>query len=174
MKLYRFSPIKNKTELFEAAEYVAQNATKLYLGVVGDIAGCKIEYLTLFSHYEDEFNQLIDIISRLGEIEEANNGKRVKLFVPLVLKGASIERDGKPESIEHSVMYLRIRKPDPHRMQVGCADFEFEKDDEWDYWQFKDFYGMHTDNPRTITRDKYEMLEFHDPNIDVLAYMVSQ
>jgi hypothetical protein len=104
----------------------------------------------------------------MGEVEEANNGIRVKLTKPLKLSGGSFEVNGEMVNITHQIKYIRARRPDPYRMQVGCVDFEEE-----DYEDFKDLYAFNTGNPRTIERKNYEMLELHDPNIDVLAYMVS-
>ena len=167
MKLYRFSPVEDKEHVLEAIGYVIKQATKLFFNVVGE-ANCTIEYATLFAHYNDEYDKIVSVLKMMGELEEANNGVRVKLSEPLEFSGGSVEVNGEMVNISHQIKYVRVRKPDPYRMQVGCVDFEEE-----DYDYFKDLYGMYTRNPRTIEREQYEMLEFHDPNIDVLAYMVS-
>ena len=69
------------------------------------------------------------------------------------------------------IVKIRIRKPDPYRSQIGCADLEVE-----DYAKFKaEQLSRHTDNLRLIERPQYEMLEFFDFDLnDVLAYVVSK
>ena len=174
MKQYRFSPIESKDQLIEAVEYVVKQATKLYFRVVGDAVRCDIKYATIFAHYNDEFEKIKKLLEQLGTSEEANNGVGVKLSQPLVVASGSIERDGETKTVTHQVEYIRVRKPDHYRMQVGCFDFEVDDDDELGgYWGFKDYYGMHSDNPRTIKCEGYEMLEFNNQDVDVLAYMVS-
>jgi hypothetical protein len=55
-------------------------------------------------------------------------------------------------------------------MQVGCNDFEVQ-----DYKKFKaEYLPKHPSNLRLIERPEYEMVEFFDPDYDVLAYVVSK
>src|ERR1051326_6339332 len=117
---YKFSPIKSEQELRNAIDYVAQQTTKLCKQVTGE--EYPIEYLTIFSHFEDEFDSLRKIIEPLGEIIEANNGYADKLEEPIQLKNNELYR-------------VRVRKSDPERPQVGCNDFTVP-----DYEAFKNTY----------------------------------
>jgi hypothetical protein len=154
MKLYRFSPIRNEKELVRAAKYVASQNTKLCKKVIGK--SLPITSLTIFSHYEDEYKRLEAIVLKFGKPYRGYNGVLVILNKPL-------------KAGRHAITHLRIRKPDPYRMQVGCSDFVVK-----DYQGFKARFSKHLQNLRLIQRDEYEMIEFFDPDFDVLAYVVSK
>jgi hypothetical protein len=155
MKLYRFSPIKNKNELTKAARYVSTQTTKLCKKTIGK--SLPISSLTIFSHYESEYKQLCKILYSLGDPYNENNGPRVVLYGPIKVG-------------DNLITHLRIRKPDPYRMQVGCNDFDFD-----DYNNFKSRYlKSGKQNLRLIERSDYEMIEFWNPDFDVLAYVLSK
>lgn len=154
MRIYRFSPIRSERKLVKAVKYVAAKNSKLCKKTIGKKLA--IKYLTIFSHYPDEYDGLLEILRKSGRLTRTNNGFRVVLRKP-------IENDG------HSIWHLRIRKPDPYRMHAGCSDFVVEN-----YKRFKKSYLKKTrKNLRLIKREKYEMIEFFDPDFDVLAYVVS-
>jgi len=170
VKLYRFSPIDTQEALLEAVEYVAKQATKLYFRTVGEAEPELINSLTIFSHYDDEYKSLSQMISKLGDPHNQNNGPRVKLHNPIKIMNATFEQNGKQTSVDTTIQYLRIRQPDPYRMQVGCCDLEAD-------FNNPDFVNVITEpddqkSPRLIKRPDYTMLEFFDPDIDVLAYIV--
>lgn len=153
-ELYRFSPIQNQEELLDTISYIASKATELCKKITGE--EYPIATLTVFSHYPREFEKLKEIALSMGTLDSENNGPYVKLHNPTQLPKNKLE-------------LLRIRKPDPYRMQVGCCDFEVK-----DYQEFKDKYlASNPDNLRVIERPKYEMIEFFDPDYDVLAYVLS-
>ena len=155
MRLYRFSPIQNEKQLLEAASYIATNTSELAERVIGQ--KLPITYLTIFAHYPDEFENLTKILQALGAFSGENNGPRVALHKPI--------RTG-----SNAITHLRIRKPDPYRMQVGCSDFNVS-----DYNAFKNEHlSRRPNNLRLIKRDNYEMIEFFDPDYDVLAYVLSK
>jgi hypothetical protein len=149
MKLYRLSPIESKECLFEAAEYVATEVFKLSEKITGKKH--PLSYVTIFTHYQQEYEYLTTILPGLGDVSEANNGLKVNLNEPIA-----------------KVSLLRIRRPDPYRTQAGCADLEVEN-----YREFKEQFLGITEGLRLIERPEYEMLEFFDPDFDVLAYIVS-
>lgn len=155
MQPYRFSPIKDEKELREAVVYVAEKTSDLAKKVIGK--SLPISSLTIFAHYPDEFEKLSGIVKTLGNFVNENNGPRVTLHEPTKVG-------------ENTIIHLRIRKPDPYRMQVGCNDFDIS-----DYTAFKNEYlSKHSNNLRLIERESYEMIEFFDPDFDVLAYIVSK
>jgi len=155
MQLYRFSPIRDEKQLREAIIYVAEKTSELSKKTIGKVL--PIKSLTIFSHYPDEFEKLSEMAKTIGDFVNENNGPRVALREPIKVG-------------ENTIIHLRIRKPDPYRMQVGCNDFEVE-----DYNTFKNEYlSKYPNNLRLIERKDYEMIEFLDPDFDVLAYVVSR
>jgi len=153
MKLYRFSPIATEAELKEAISYLIEQEVRLATKTVGDFL--PITYLTIFAHYDDEYDRLVKIMQSWGEVSKANNGVKAKLCSAIQEQGQDVKE-------------LRIRKPDPYRMQVGCCDFGVN-----DYYAFKEDHLAKNPHLRLIKRPDYEMLEFFDPDFDVLAYVVS-
>lgn len=166
MKLYRFSPINDELALLETVEYVAKEATKLLFRLQGYTL--PIKYVTVFAHYEDEYKLLLEIAGKLGKKEPTNNGFKFLLTKPLKTNPGHLEVDGKKQNIVHTIESIRIRKPDPHRMQVGCCDYEFDGD-YVGIWS-TDIYE--SNYVRRIVRSDIDMVEFFDPDVDVLAYIV--
>ena len=78
MKFYRFSPIDDEEDLFEAVNYVASEATKLCKKITGE--EYPIATLTIFSHYPDEFKVLREIALSMGTLDSENNGPYVRYF----------------------------------------------------------------------------------------------
>jgi len=145
--------IQNKIELIETVGYIARETTRLCKSIVGETF--PIGSLTVFSHSEPEYELLVEILGALGKPYNYNNGPRVELFEPIVVDNNKIN-------------YLRVRKPDIERPQVGCNDFVT------DYELFKkDFLIKYPNNIRLIKRPEYEMIELFSPEFDVLAYVVS-
>ena len=145
--------IQNKIELLEAVKYVAAETSRLAGKIVG--RSFPIKSLTIFSHTPSEFELLIGILAELGAPYNENNGPRVELYEPIAAG-------------DNLITHLRIRQPDPERPQVGCNDFET------DYETFKtDYLSKYPDNLRLIKRPEYEMIELHDDQFAVLAYVVS-
>ena len=155
MQLYRFSPIKDEQQLRKTVIYIANETSKLSKKIIGKIL--PIKSLTVFSHYPDEFEKLSEITKTIVNFLNENNGPRIILHKPIKVGN-------------NTIIHLRIRKPDPYRMQVGCNDFEII-----DYNTFKnENLSKHTNNLRLIKRSNYEMIEFFDPDFDILAYVVSK
>jgi hypothetical protein len=154
-KLYRFSPIQNEQELREAIDYVAQKTTELSRKFIA--VEYPINYLTIFSHFDDEFENLKKILFTMGTLAGENNGPFIQLHNPIQLANGKLEK-------------IRIRQPDPYRIQVGCNDFTVP-----DYVAFKEKYvGNNPNNFQVIQRPQYEMVEIADPDFDVLAYVVGK
>src|SRR3989338_10774405 len=155
MQLYRFSPIKDEKQLREAVVYVTEKTSDLAKKVIDKTL--PISSLTIFAHYSDEFEKLSGIVKTLGNFVNENNGPRVALREPIKVG-------------ENTIIHLRIRKPDPYRMQVGCNDFDI-----LDYETFKnENLSKYPNNLRLIVRENYEMIEFFNPDYDVLAYILSK
>lgn len=140
--------------LRETVGYVALETSKLSQKILG--VAFPISSLTIFAHSDEEYELLVNQLNEIGEEYNYNNGPRVVLSNPIVVD-------------DNIITHLRIRKPDTERPQVGCNDFDT------DYKLFKSKYlDQHTENLRLIIRPEYEMIEFHDPAFNVLAYVVSK
>ena len=145
--------IENQEELIERAKSISKETTQMAQKVLGTTF--PIKSLTVFSHYQSEFESLTNLLSQMGEPHNYNNGPRVKLFNPIEVNG-------------NHITYLRIRKPDLERPQIGCNDFEVE------YAIFKKKYlAKHSNSLTLIKRPEYEMIELKEPNFNALAYVIS-
>lgn len=166
MKLYRFSPIKDQETLLEAVDYVASKATRLMFKLDGEVR--VINYLTIFSHYADEYHTLRDIMQGLGEGESANNGERFTLKSPIKVHAMNLDVNYEIQKVYQTIKDVRIRLPDPYRMQVGCCDVDTS---EVDFWYHDDYGGINA-NSRVIDRPDIRMIEYFHPDYDVLVYSV--
>lgn len=114
----------------------------------------KIYYLTIFSQSSEDFQSLRSEMQKIGEESDANNGYKYKLSSPITYSDELIE-------------LIRIRKPDVHRKELGCADLIYKKED---YGKLKTIALEKGFN--VIIRKGYEMIELSDFKINVYAYLV--
>jgi hypothetical protein len=162
MKLYRFSPIKNKEELFEAIKHVHFECYKLckqsfgyYLPNAGNMG--------IFCHYDDEYETLINIRKELTESSDNHNQKYFRLHEPIVIPAT----DDVPET---TYTYLYIRKPDPYRHHVGDVDFYLEPG-KYKELKVAILSGKKMKGARVFDRADLDMIELYDPDVDALAYV---
>ncbi len=154
-RLYRFSRIEDQERLIAAVRYVAESTTDMLKEITGE--SLPIGPLTVFSHYPDEFENLKSILVSMGQVTHQNNGPFVRLDQPIKVG-------------DQKIVNLRVRMPDPYRMQVGCNDFIVN-----DYVKYKGGV-LHTfsQNVRLFDRPDFEMIEFYHPDYDVLAYVLGE
>lgn len=159
---YRFSPIKNKQELFEAVEHIHFSSYELckqsfgyYLPNAGNIG--------LFCHYDNEFELLKNIRNEITEKSDNPDLKYYTLLEPIVIAA----KDDIPET---TYTHLYIRKPDIYRYQVGDLDFYLE-DGEYQDLKKAMLDGKQVKGARVFDRPDLDMIELFDPDIDVLAYV---
>ena len=162
MKLYRFSPIQNETELLKAIEYIhcacfelCKQSFAKYLPVAGNMG--------VFCHYDDEYEILIEIRKQLTEESDNLNQKYFRLNNPIVIPA----RADIPETI---YTHLYIRKPDPYRSHVGDIDFVLEENK---YQELKKSLqdGKVIKGARVFERPDLDMVELYDPEVDALGYV---
>lgn len=155
MQLYRFSPIESKDTLFEAVAYIVRKSAELSQKIVGSLL--PISSVTVYAHYPREYEYLCSLVKTLGHSVGENIGPRVVLYEPIVVDG-------------YRVTHLRIRTPDPYHTHVGGNDYDIE-----DYINFKNVHlATHPNNLRLLIRQNYELIEFFDPDFDVLGYVLSE
>lgn len=162
MKFYRFSPIKSKDELFKAIKHIHFEAHKLckksfgkYLENAGNIG--------VFCHYDDEFIVLKKTREDLTEPSDNPDQKYFRLHNPIVIP----KQGHVPET---TYTHLYIRRPDPYRHHVGDVDFYLGPKE---YKKLKQslLKGVKLVGARVFERPDLDMVELHDPDVDVLAYV---
>lgn len=162
MKLYRFSPMATKEELFEAIRYIHTACYQLckesfgrYLPNAGNMG--------VFCHYEDEYEKLVTIRSELTEPSANPDQKYFRLYEPIVIAAEG-------DVPETAYTHLYVRRPDPYRHHVGDVDFYLP---ESEYKQLKQslLEGQLIQGARVFDRRDLDMIELHNPDIDALGYV---
>ena len=162
MKLYRFSPIKTKSELLKAITYthfacytLCKQSFWKYLPNAGNIG--------IFCHYDQEFIFLTKLRKEMTEVSDNWNQKYFRLHEPIVIPA----RSDIPKTL---YTYLYIRKPDPYRHHVGDVDFYLEPKQ---YYEFKKLVqmGNKIKGARILDRPGWDMVELYDPDIDACGYV---
>lgn len=162
MKLYRFSPIKNQKELFDAIKHIHFECHKLckesfnrYLSNAGNIG--------VFCHYEKEYENLIKLRKKLTESSNNPDQKYFRLHKPIAISA-------KGDIPETTYIYLYIRRPDPYRHQVGDLDFYLGPEK---YHKIKKslLTGKKINGARVFERPDLDMIELYNPDVDALAYV---
>lgn len=162
MKLYRFSPIENKEHLMQAVEHIHFSSYQLCKDVFGKYLS-NAGNLGVFCHYDDEYKQLIELRKEMTEESDNFNQKYFKLHEPIIIPA----KDDVPET---EYAYLYIRQPDPYRHHVGDIDF-YLSDDEYDALKEKISSGGELRGARLFQSPTLDMVELHNPDADVLAYV---
>src|SRR3990167_3345415 len=162
MKPFRFSPIKNKTQLFKAIEYIHFESYRLckqnlgyYLPVAGNIG--------VFCHYEEEFKLLIKIREELTDLSDNWNQKYFRLYKPIVIPA-------KKSIPETTYTYLYIRKPDPEHTHVGDVDFYLEPRKYKELRQSL-LSGKVMEGVKIFERPDLDLIRLYDPDTDISAFV---
>lgn len=163
MKGFRFSPIQNKEQLFEAIRYIHFACHKLckqsmgtYLPVAGNIG--------VFCHFEDEYEFLKKLQSELTDLSQSVYSKYFRLHEPFIIPA----KDDVPETM---YSYLYIRKPDPIKHQVGDVDFYLEQEKHAELKQSL-LNGKIIKGARVLAnRPELDFIELYDPDIDAWGYI---
>lgn len=163
MKLYRFSPIKNRAQLTKAVEHthfachqLCKQALGKYLPVSGNIG--------IFCHYEDEYEYLTKVRKELTDKTDSFNQKYFRLHNPIVVPA----KDNVPKA---TYTHFYIRQPDPYRSQVGDVDFYLEPEK---YKKLKQTVKVRKiKGARIFPRPDLDMVELLDPDVDCCSYIVT-
>ncbi len=161
MKLYRFSPIKNKEELLQAIKHIHFEAYKLCKQSFGEYLP-NAGNMGVFCHYDDEYTLLTNIRKELTDPSDSMYQKYFNLREPIMIP---VEHDF-PATTYH---YLYVRRPDPYRHHVGDIDFYLEPDK---YKELKEsVLNNKVKGARVFDRAELDMIELYNPDVDVLAYV---
>lgn len=164
MKSFRFSPIKDKTELLKALEYIHFESFRLCkqtLGYILPVAG----NIGVFCHYEGEFEKLTEIRKELTDASINWNQKYFRLHTPIVIPATN----GIPETM---YTYLYIRRPDIKHTHVGDLDFYMEPNK---YKELKRslLSGKIMKGVKILDRADLDLVELSKPERDVVAFVGS-
>lgn len=162
MKLYRFSPVKDKALLLEALKHMHVECHKLckaslgeYLPVAGNIG--------FFCHYEDEYQILTELRKQLTEESDNVNQKYFRLHEPIVMPAQG-------DIPETTYTHLYVRQPDIYRAQVGDIDFVMGQE-RYDATKKRLQNGEVIPGARIFPRGDLDMIELYSPDVDALGYI---
>lgn len=162
MSLFKFSPIKNTSELFQAVEYVHIECNKLckliyghYLPVAGNIG--------IFCHFDTEYDFLTKIRENLTDASDNWNGKYFKLHIPITIP----KIDDIPET---TYTYLYIRKPDSEHTHVGDVDF-YLNPDSYNTLKQSLLSGKEIKGMKVFDRPDLDLIRLSNPSIDVSSFI---
>jgi hypothetical protein len=164
MKLYRYSPIKNRSQLTKAIKHIhfechklCKQAVRKYLPISGNIG--------VFCHYDDEYAYLLKVREELTDSSDSFNQKYYRLHKPIVIP----KRGDVPET---TYTHLYIRQPDPYRYQVGDVDFYLEPKQ---YARLKQSIknGKKIKGARIFPRADLDMIELFDPDVDCCGFIAT-
>jgi hypothetical protein len=151
MRLYRFSPIKNKREFEQALQYVAEQLELLSKKLAGE--ALPIESLKIFAHYPEEYPVLKKILLTYGQ--------------PVSESATSLYVEGALQVGGNEITAIGIRVADPYRFQVGCGDFTIAN--------AAAFRAQHLDMTNGFVRDmpdrEDQFIELWHPDFDVAGYI---
>ena len=163
MKLYRFSPIQEKTQLIKAIQHIhvachtlCKQSMGRYLPAAGNIG--------VFCHYDDEYAYLTKLREELTDSSESIKGKYFRLHKSIIIPA----KGDVPKTV---YSYLYIRQPDPYRYQVGDVDFYLESEK---YVELKQSLldGRVVKGARVLpNRPDLDLIELYDPDIDACGYI---
>ena len=163
MKLYRFSPIRNREQLMKAIQHIhfachalCKQSTGKYLPNAGNVG--------VFCHYDDEYMFLKRLQAELTDLSKSVYGKYFRLHEPFVIPA----KGDVPKTV---YTHLYIRQPDPYRYQVGDVDFYLESEKYAELKQsLLDRRGVK--GARVIpNRPELDYVELYDPDVDACGYI---
>lgn len=110
-----------------------------------------VNYACIFCQSDEEYSSFIEIVKQMGKVVQ--NTKAGPVF----------QIESLP-TIAGVLRLLKIRKPDPTRLERGDADFTLPNYDEFkkEHINQKGF--------KLIDKGDFEMIEFKSPDSNVLVY----
>jgi len=137
-------------ELKTLVQQIVSAASRLNT-VHTDQPNVPVNYACIFAQSQAEYEELVNAAHHLGSVAQDTATGPVYFISPLSTDAGILR-------------VLKIRRPDPKRLEQGDADFTVV-----DYDTFK---KTHINKPgfSLIQRKDMEMLELIDPSFNVLAY----
>lgn len=129
---------------------IVKRATALKNKHLGD-KNTPVNYACIFSQSEEEYAELIKATRRIGKVVKETPTGLLFQIKP-------------PETVSGILKLLKIRRPDPTRLERGDADFTI-----LNFTDFKKKYLLRS-GFKLIKREGFEMIELMDSKFDVRAY----
>lgn len=143
----------NKQTLEDIVNYLVKQGLETIKTNAGNI-DAQIDYVSIFAKNNDEFNELDTIARSLGEEVDKSTARTGRTY----LLRTSVNTPVGPLKL------VKIRFPDPTRLQRGAPDFKIQN-----YQEFKNKYLKKSGNFTLMVKEAYEMIEIK--GIDVLVYI---
>lgn len=140
----------DEKQLFKIIDHIADEGLKAIKKHIKQ--KLPIDYVGIFSKNQQEYNELIELLDKLGK-------RRI-----LYEKGITFLLHKPYETKAGKLNLIKIRIPDKQKPQRGAPDFRIKN-----YKRFKQKY-LKRKNFNLIVRKEYEMLELKDKNFDILVY----
>ncbi len=140
----------NSKQLIEKIKEIQRGITKIKNEYISE-GNLILDYITIFSHSDKEFEELIEIAGEIGKRVDEHNGPVFKLKINIKFGNGALK-------------IFRIRKPDKERPQKGCGDFKVP-----DYREFKKKY-FGRKNFVFFDYGEFEFLGIHDLTKQYLVY----
>lgn len=152
---FRFSPIENKELLLEAVTYTAGRTRELCKGLLGSTF--PISSVTIFTHFEDEFDRLSQMLEILGTpYGDTSITPCIGLYEPILIGN-------------NALTHISLALPDDIHHHVGSATLDI-----LDYDEFKEEHlSAYPENMRLLEEDYREIIEIFDDEFDILARVES-
>lgn len=150
MQLTTESNVMTPSDIQEIARYIVAEARQVSRAHT-DQPDAPVNYVCVFAQSVDEYEDLLTSTHELGTVVAETPTGPVFQIDPVSTAAGPVQ-------------ILKIRKPDPKRLERGDADFTVS-----DYDAFK---KSHLDRPgfSLIKRPEMEMIELVDPRFNALAY----
>ncbi len=110
-----------------------------------------VNYACIFSQSKEEYDELLETTHKIGKVVKETPTGLLFQIEPL-------------QTISGVLNLLKIRLPDPTRLELGDADFTVPN-----FTDFKKKY-LFKDGFKLIERENFEMIELMDPEFDVRVY----
>mgnify|MGYP003344586473 CR=1 FL=1 len=155
MSIVDFKPIDTFSKLQQAIKYIDINCVELIKKVIGrdlPVAG----NIAVFTHSNDEYNNLLKIAEKIVEPSNSKKQKYYKLVRPITLGVNKYE-------------WLYIRKPHAESPQLGDIDFILTEE-EYNKLNSEVKNG-NIKYAKIYDRPNWDMIEIIEPETKVLPYI---
>ena len=133
----------------KTVRYIVKQSTKLK-NKYTDENNAVAEFGCIFCQNEEEYKNFTDSIKSIGKIvDDTKNGFTYLLNKPI-------------STVSDTLRLVKIRKPDPLRLERGDADFNTS------YKEFKKKY-LNDSRFELVKRETFEYLRLSDPSFDVMV-----
>ena len=143
----------NTEDLKIRVKSIVEKATALKNKHIDD-KNTPVNYACIFSQNEEEYNELLEAVRKIGKVIKETPTGLLFHIEPL-------------ETVSGVLKLLKIRIPDPTRPERGDADFTISN-----FPEFEKKY-LSRSGFKILRKPDFYMIELMDPEFDVRAYFSS-